>query len=169
MGASLGVRDTGGVSSNTSETVGVVTVITVVRFGFSGALANTLRGEVFHAFANSSVRRGLGYTYLGGSLGVRSSTTGMTGNTGSVQVRSVVSVESIIRFGFGFSGAFSTESKSLAGESGSTVSGPLEGRRVTQNGVSVSVVGIGRSHGSQSGQLKWIFHLVFRPKSSSQN
>ena len=88
----------------------------------------------------------------------------MTGNTGSVQVRSVVSVESIIRFGFGFSGAFSTESKSLAGESGSTVSGPLEGRRVTQNGVSVPVPRIGRSHGSQSGQLKLENSLVLRPQ-----
>ena len=83
----------------------------------------------------------------------------MTGNTGSVQVRSVVSVESIIRFGFGFSGAFSTEAESLAGESGTTVSGPLEGRGVTNGGV-VSVVspGVGRSHGSQSGQLKCVFH-----------
>ena len=50
----MGIRDTGGVSSNTSETVGVVTVITIVRFGFSGTLANTLRGEVCHAFANFS-------------------------------------------------------------------------------------------------------------------
>ena len=50
LGASLGVGDTGRVASNTAETVGIVTVITVVRFGLSGAFANTLRGEVFHAF-----------------------------------------------------------------------------------------------------------------------
>ena len=51
----MGVRGTGGVGSDTAETVGIVAVVAIVRFGFSGAFANTLRSEVYHARGTSQV------------------------------------------------------------------------------------------------------------------
>merc|ERR1712018_555765 len=148
-----------------SISIGMVeTVVSVVRFGFSGPLGpgESPDGLADVAGATAGVgSEGLGFfisgslaNTLGRPLSVRETTSSMSSNTTAQTVVTIGMVETVVTvIGFGFSGTLSTEAKSLAGESGAGVSGPLEGGGVAYGGTIVAIVtpGFGGSHGSQSG------------------